>query len=218
MRAIKPILIASVTLAALTGAAALAASGPQAHVLIVRLPNGAVEQIRYFGDTPPKVVLSRAPMAVEALGPAAMFGPNSPFAEMDRMSAAMDRQMAAMMAQAHAMQANALQSHGLAGAAGPGGLQQVAVGSAPAGSESFSTVSTISGGHACTKSVEVVGQGAGKPPQVISKTSGDCGRAASASPGGAAIVQRPSAPANAPHTIAVKASPKAARPTGGTTI
>jgi hypothetical protein len=54
---------------------------------------------------------------------------------------------------------------------------------------------------------------------VISKTSGDCGANASASsPGGAAIAQHPAAPTNAPHTIAVKASRKPARATGGTTI
>jgi hypothetical protein len=207
MRAIKSLLIAGAATATLIGAAAAAAPGPQAHVLIVRLPNGAVEQIRYFGDTPPKVVLSRAP----AFGPVAMFGPNSPFAEMDH-------QMAAMMAQAHAVQARALQAGALTGAAGPGGLQQVVIGQAPAGSQSFSTISTFSGGHACTKSVQVLSQGAGRPPQVLTKTSGDCGAAAVASPGGVGIVQRQAAPANAPHAIAVKASPKATHPTGGTTI
>jgi hypothetical protein len=122
--------------------------------------------------------------------------------------------MAAMMAEAHALQARALQ----AGGPGPSGLQQVVIGQAPAGSQSFSTISTFSGGHACTKSVQVLSQGAGKPPQVITKTSGDCGAAASISPGGVGIVQRQAAPANAPHAIAIKASPKAAHPTGGTTI
>ena len=40
----------------------------------------------------------------------------------------------------------------------------------------YSVVSTFSGGHACTRTVEVTSQGSGKAPSVIRKTSGDCVR------------------------------------------
>jgi hypothetical protein len=153
MRAIKPLLVAGAAVAAMIGAAAVAASGPQAHVLIVRLPNGAVEQIRYFGDAPPKVVFTRAPVALEPFAPAAMFGPNSPFAQMDR-------QMAAVMAQAHAIQETAL-----AGAAAPGGLQQVVVGQLPAGGESYSTISTFSGGTPAPKASRCWARAPARPPR-----------------------------------------------------
>jgi hypothetical protein len=198
MRLPKSLIVASLAAAAVAGGA-MAASGPQVHMLIVRLPNGAVEQIRYYGDVPPKVVVMRGPTAADPLGPAAFFGQSSPFAAMDRISAQMDRQMAAMMAQAHAVQAKAL-----AGAAG--GLQQTAVGQLPAGAQSVQTVSTFSGGHACTKSVEVISQGAGKAPQVISKSSGDC--APAATPGAALS---PGASGGA-QTIETKATKPATHP------
>ena len=90
--------------AALIGAAVLAAAGlagasagelARTHVLTVRLPDGSIEQIRYQGDQPPRISFSEEPAPL--LSPLVVsFGPDSPFAVLDRMSAEMDREAAAL--------------------------------------------------------------------------------------------------------------------------
>ncbi len=55
------------------------AQGSDVHVMTVLLPNGAVQQIQYVGDVPPRVVVA------------------GPFALMQQMMADMDRQMAGLM-------------------------------------------------------------------------------------------------------------------------
>jgi hypothetical protein len=116
-----------------------AANSPQAHVLNVRLPNGQVEQIRYIGDVAPTVVL--APDAAMAPG----FGPGSPFAMMERMSAEMDRQAAALFHEVDAMPMNA------------------------------GVIPAMSGPGVCMHSVQVTYMGDGRAPHVVSQTSGNCG-------------------------------------------
>jgi hypothetical protein len=115
------------------------ANSPQVHVLNVRLPNGQVEQIRYTGDVAPTVVL--APDA--AMAPA--FGPGSPFAMMERMSAEMDRQAAALFHEIDAVPMN-------------GGV-----------------IPAMSGLGVCMHSVQVTYTGDSWAPHVVSQTSGDCG-------------------------------------------
>jgi hypothetical protein len=170
MRTLPILVIAGVALAA--AAAVAATSAPRAHLLTIRFPNGAVERFTYVGDAPPRVSLDKAPVSVGS-GTAAPFftvGPMGadPFAEFDRIAARMDREMAGMR-----------QAMNLAG---PGGLQTTGMAALPAGARSYSMVSTMSGGHACARSVEVTSQGSGKAPKVLSQTSGDCGVTAAPHP------------------------------------
>lgn len=91
MSHLRNALLAGAAVVTLAGAASLAqaqTTDTQAgvHVMTVQLPNGAVQQIRYTGDVPPRVVF--VPVAQQV---------DSPFAMMQRMSEQMDRQMAMMM-------------------------------------------------------------------------------------------------------------------------
>jgi len=43
-------------------------------------------------------------------------------------------------------------------------------------------VTVSENGRQCSRSTQVIGQGAGKAPKVLSKVSGDCGQAPSAAP------------------------------------
>jgi len=187
MRIIPSVLVAGVAAVACLGVAAMAASPKfqppprQDHVLTVRLPDGSVEQIQYSGDVAPRVALSPGGPPMGAFAPMAGFGPASdasPFAMLERMSAQMDREMAEMMRNAPPMPS----------LAAPGAMQQAAAGQPagpgkpPAGAQSYSFVSTIDGGRACTRSVQITSQGAGQAPRVVSQTSGDCAGQTGAAP------------------------------------
>lgn len=89
MSHLRNALLAGAAIFTLAGGASLAqaqTADPAVHVMTVQLPNGAVQQIRYTGDVPPRIVLVPVVQSVEL-----------PFAMMQRMSAAMDRQIATMM-------------------------------------------------------------------------------------------------------------------------
>jgi len=137
------------------------------HVLNVRMADGSVQQIRYVGDVAPRVVA----VPVAAVDPMlAAFGPDSPFAMMDRISAQMDARMAGMMRQAAMMQSMT-----------PEQLQQAAMrsGGQP-GTTSFTMISTSgANGQVCSQSVRTVSLGDGKAPQITRTSSGDCGSAVS---------------------------------------
>ena len=181
MRIIQTALLAGAAAVACVGVAAMAASPkPQTHVLTVRLPDGSVEQIQYSGDVTPQVVLAPAGMAVRSLAPLAGTAPaNSPFAILERMSAEMDRQMADMMRNARAMP--------MPDVAGLGQVQQADLAKLPPGTQSYSFVSTINGGKACMRSVQIT-QGSGQKPRVVSQTSGDCAGQPGAAPGPAPTI------------------------------
>ena len=150
-------------LAAIAGVTAVSAAERQPiHTMLVHLPDGSVEQVRYTGDVAPRVVLR--PVAVDPM--LAAFGPDSPFAMMDRISAQMDARMAGMMQQAAAMQRMT-----------PEQLQQTALASAPGTTSSFTFVSSSSGNGTCSQSIRTVSLGDGKAPQVTRTASGDCGSA-----------------------------------------
>ncbi len=108
MRTLRTALLAGVAASAIGFPGAALAQSPQTHVMTVRLPGGGVEQIRYTGDVPPQVVVAESPAPIEAFAPMpSLFGPQSPFAALDRISAEMDRQAAAMFRQADALAAQA---------------------------------------------------------------------------------------------------------------
>lgn len=138
---------AGIVLAGLTGmATAQTVTNPaQTHVLNIRLPNGQVEQVRYTGDVPPTVTLA-PDTAMQVVFPS--FGPGSPFALLERMSADMDRRAASMFRHIDAMPPNA------------GG---------------FAVVPALSGPGVCMRSVQVTYTGNGQAPHVVSQTAGDCG-------------------------------------------
>ena len=136
------------------------------HVLVVRLPDGSLERIRYAGNQPPQIRFDSQPDS----GFFDPFWPSAPFADLDRISAAMDREAAAMMQQADSMMR-----------ASPGNPTDVGFNGLSAGMQGYSMVSTMSGNGVCTRSVRYFGSADGKP-HVESSTSGNCspGKAAGA--------------------------------------
>jgi hypothetical protein len=151
---------------ALGGSLALvgvAAAAEQVHIMNVALPDGAVGQVRYVGNVPPRVVL--VPIAAPVM-PAMPVAVDDGFAQMERIAAAMDRQMATMMQQAATMAAQ----H----PAAPG-VQTVST--APGGSYSYSYVSTTTS-NGCTQTIETSSAGNNQPAKVVKTSSGDCKPAA----------------------------------------
>ena len=178
MRVFRTALVAGAAVIAVAGISGVAAARDlNTHVMTVHIPGGGVAEIRYTGDLPPQVVLSPAPTALGAF-----FGPASPFATLDRISAAMDREAASLMRQAE-MLANA---PGFA----PNHPIEMALGNLPPGTESYSVVSMWSGNGVCTQSVEITSPANGGRPRVVSHSSGSCGSA----PGSTGVIRTPTMP------------------------
>lgn len=166
MQTVRTFLLAGATavlLSATCGAAV--ARSPEIHTMTVRLPGGGVEEIRYTGDVAPQVVVTPHDAAADIGWPVAFFGPDSVFADMARISAEMNRQMDLVLRNARSL------------AEEPGTLTEINAGKLPAGAQSYSFVSTVSGNGVCAKSVEITARGDGQKPQVVSKSWGDCGKA-----------------------------------------
>lgn len=178
MRVVRTALMAGVAAVAVAGFSGWAhAQSPQVHVMTVQLPGGGVDVIHYTGDVPPQVVLANGPAAVAAAPLPSLFGPDSPFAELQRISAAMDRQAAPLM--------------------------QTDFANLPPGTQGFSFVSTMSGNGVCTQSVEITQNGNGAP-HVVRHSSGNCGPTGGA---GATIDLPPAmAPQQRPDVIMTKAN------------
>jgi hypothetical protein len=180
----------------LTGAAAVLAIGTvtpalaqdgQVHVLLVQLPGGGVEQIRYTGDVPPRVVL--VPRSVPVMVA-------DPFAALERVSAMMDQQAMAMMRQAAAM------------ASAPAGMLP----GLPPGASGYSFASTMSGNGVCTRRISITYSGGDAAPKMVSSTSGDCGSGhGSGAPTGVTVPVP--AVRSVPNTIEARAADPA--PDGG---
>src|SRR5512146_3288267 len=133
MRSLQVLSLAGVAAITLGLSGAALAQSPNTHVMTVQLPYGGTAQIRYTGDVAPQVTFSEGPSALAPLP--SMFGPASPFAALDRISAEMDQQMAAMFRQADRLAADARS----------GQLSEAALQSLPPGTQSYSFVSTMSG-------------------------------------------------------------------------
>lgn len=172
MRFTRNMLIAGAAAVALAGAA-IAAKEANTHVLSIALPDGSIEQVHYSGDVAPKVVMVPAASIAPTAFFDATFGPDSPFAAMDRISEQMNRQAEAMLRQAATM------------AAQPDGADM------PAGSFHYTMVSTSSGGKGCSQSVQVTSAGEGQQPKVIRTSSGDC----------SAVAASGATPAVAPNAV-----------------
>ncbi len=150
-------------LAAALAGTAIAAS-PKSHVMNVPLPDGSVARVEYVGDVAPKVTVDPAPLE-RGWAPGAF----PSFAGFDQMMRQMDRQTQEIMRQVQQMKV----APGL-NVAGFGGLSS--------GANSVSVVSVTNGGGTCTRTTQVVSQGAGKPPKVTSSVNGDCGPAGQSAP------------------------------------
>jgi len=180
MRLKGKVVFAGIASLAIATAAVAGVVAERSHVLTVALPDGSVEHIHYSGDVAPKVVI--APVAPidtswDMLAPVALFDGGfgaSPFAMFDRIAAAMDRQANDMMQQAAMLAAQPL---------GAGhGFTMTSARNLPAGTVSYSFVSTSNGNGTCNQSVQVTSYGADHQPKVVRHSSGDCSAMATSAP------------------------------------
>ena len=179
---------------------ALAQSQPM-HIMTVQLPGGGVARIEYTGNVAPRVSFGTAPAPLAAFAPMpAWFGPNSPFAQLDRISTEMNREAAAMFRRAELLAAEARS----------GGLTETAMQAVPPGGQSYSFISTMSGDHVCSESVEVT-RSANGAPHVVRHISGNCG--AMPGVGGAIDVPNAAPPTARPDVVWTRA--EGARPYAG---
>ena len=163
MRKLSKLGLATLIAAGLAGTAM--AGARSRHVMTVPLPDGSVAKVEYAGDVAPKVTVAPvAPLAVAPGGVAA----GLPVPALGGLFEQIDRQMAAAMREIDQLSRQPL-------AAGGVGANLASYGSLPPGTTSYSAVTVSDNGRQCSRSTEVVGQGPGKPPRVISHQSGDCG-------------------------------------------
>ncbi len=195
MRRIEASLVAGAMMIIASGAQAQSA---RSHALDIQLPDGAVAHIQYSGDVPPEVFFDARPVrpASPWLFPA--FGPNSPFAALDRLAEEMDRQAAHLLDEAAAISQH-LRSH-------PEGLIEANSGGFPAGAYSYSIVSTTSAGRVCGRGIEITSRGDGAKPRVVTRSFGNCAGGHAPVHGKTAV---PPKPARQPETI--EASNRASR-------
>lgn len=168
MKVSRTAILAGAALVALAGISATASAESRFHVETIRLPDGAIEHIRYTGDEPPVVRLA-PPSLADVFAPfpdLAAF--QAPFVRLERLSAAMDRQAADMLRQANALDRRLATSR-------PGDWMTIDFHDLPAGARGYSTVSTFSDGHVCKRTTRYFSAGSGKAPRVETSTSGDCG-------------------------------------------
>jgi hypothetical protein len=164
------------TLPLIAGAAAVALAGagyaaaPRTHVMDVPLADGSVVHVEYVGDVAPKITLAPRPVA----GPGWGMPPMPALSGIDQMIEQMNRETQAMIRQAQQMGRNA--------PAGAPGINVAAYGNAPPGMTSTTVVSVSNGGGTCTRTIETVSQGPGKPPRVTSNVTGNCGPSAAPQP------------------------------------
>ncbi|GAC1578985.1 MAG: hypothetical protein NVS3B5_11880 [Sphingomicrobium sp.] len=143
------------------------AASPAAHRMTVALPNGGTAIIEYRGDIAPSVRFAPSPgFAPVAFMPGAFFDLPD-FTGLDRMSASLDQQIDAMVRQANLLRATPPT---------PGTVQPAlaAFGNMRAGVNSYSSVTTVTDKGSCTRTTQWTSAGAGKPPKVVSNSSGDC--------------------------------------------
>jgi hypothetical protein len=161
--------IAMTGIAGFTLAGAALAAGPAPHVMNVPLPDGSTVRVEYVGNVAPKVTVAPRPLAAGQWAPMAL----PSFGNFDQMIRDMNRQTEAMMRQVQQMSRQPV---------GSGGPYVAAYGNMPQGSTSTSVVTISNGGGTCTRTTEVVSQGAGKPPKVTTSVSGQCAGASSPAP------------------------------------
>ena len=126
----------------------------KSHTISVRLPNGGVARVFYTGDVPPGITVAPDARTVAAAWHPDWVAAESPFAEIARVSAEMDREADAMLREAWA---------------------PVPIAPIAPGFEGYSFASTLSGGGICSRGVEIIAEGHGERPRVLTRTMGNCG-------------------------------------------
>ncbi|AMK26120.1 MULTISPECIES: hypothetical protein [Sphingobium] len=160
-KALRSVALMGVAACFATGAA-MAASN-DGRMMTVDLPDEPLIQITYTGD-----IAQGARIIPDAHLTPVWLHPfhSAPFTMLERMSLEMDRTFAAMMRQAETMKTVALaQSNGMTFASR----------TMPSGTVRYSYVMTGEGGSYCSKSVQIMSNGSGAKPSVVSQSSGDCG-------------------------------------------
>lgn len=177
MRVLRTAFLAGI--AALGIGLAATASAQTQNTMTVRLPTGGLAEIRYVGDVPPQVVFLPARTASsDRWAPvASLFGPDSPFALIERISAEMDLRAEAMFRHAAAAARQA-------GTASPG----------------YTHVAAAPGSGFCMQGVRITQMGGGAP-QVESYRAGDCGPGAAAAGGAARMPVGPLVPSREPQLL-----------------
>ena len=200
MRTLHTALFAGIAAIGLSGMAV--AQTAQTHVMTIRMPGGGIAQIQYTGNLAPQVSIASGPAAVDAAMPMpTLFGPDSPFAALDRISAEMDRQLAEVL---HAADAAAAQARS-------GRMVEAGLNALPPGIQSYSFVSTMSGNGVCSESVEIIAPGNGQKPRIVRHSSGNC----AALPRAGGAVSLPAAPAPKDRPDVVRTSAHGAHPSAG---
>ena len=202
MRNLRTLVLAGAAAVGIAGYAGFAAAeSPGTHVMSVALPGGGVAEVRYTGDVPPQVTVAPDAPSFAVFAPLpAMFGPDSTFAQLERISAAMDRQAATLLQRAEALAAQP-----------PSGPTEAALADLPAGSGSYTFVSTTSGNGFCSRSVEITSRGDGQPPRIVRHEAGNCG----SMPNGSGSVSLPTAPAPRPTPDILETKAHGAQPYAG---
>ena len=159
MRIVRSAIIAGIASAALAGAAF--AGNDKSNMMLVALPDGSVEHIRYEGDVAPRVVLVPTPTAASFFE--AAFGSSSPFAEMEAQAAAMMRQAATIQAWGPASNGDGVVLTN--GAGQPVGVMQ------------YSYVSSTTSADGCTRTVRISSSASTPQPNVIRTSAGNCSAA-----------------------------------------
>ncbi len=126
----------------------------------MQLPDGSIARVEYVGDVAPKVTIAPRVVA-DAAGSPEMPFPS--FVSFDRLIKQMQRQSQEMMRRAQQLSQ-------------PGGAEPyiASYGNLPAGETSTTVVSISNNGQTCTRTTQILSQGAGKPPKVTSNVSGRC--------------------------------------------
>ena len=166
MRFVRTAIIAGVASVALAGAALAAHDTPK--MMLVALPNGSVQHIQYQGDASPRVVLVTVAAPVSLAD--AAFGPDSIFAEMDRMSAMMEARAQAMMRQTAMMRSTMPAANGH-------GVVMTNTQGQPVGVMQYSYVSSTTDAQGCTQTIRYSSDGAANAdqPKIYRTSSGSCG-------------------------------------------
>lgn len=186
------------------------------HTMTVRTPDGSLEKILYTGSQPPRVDFQAADSGARFATP--VFDDvavQSPFAELDRLSAMMDRQAAAMMQETYGIDRALFADPQGASSQGidPQAMLRADFGRLPPGTQGYTVISTMSGNNVCTHSVRYSSNGDGKAPRVLTSTSGDCGASAGAAPKALHAVQpRPMTVPQRSNVISAAYHKEAAKP------
>lgn len=164
MRFFRTAIIAGVASATLAGAAL---AGPDdGKWMLIALPDGSVQHIRFTGDATPSVLFAPARESISLHDIA--FRPDRTFADIARLSAAMAAQADAMMRQAATMH-TPMPAH-----SGDGVIIADAQGR-PVGTMQYSYMSSTTDARGCTRTVQYSSDGITTGnPRVIRTSSAEC--------------------------------------------